>query len=214
MKLAFKKRETGTRKSQNIRKEGGIPVVCYGHSKKTEHFSIQKKAFKTILDSEVPVIDSDGDLKNKKLLIQQIDRNPVNDSVLHVDFLFVDEQHRVEHEVPLIFIGEAPATKTGGFVEHAKNSVVVSALPSEIPSKLEVSLESLTEIGSHLKVSQITLPKNVEMITPKEDVVLSITQQKEEEVEEQETEDIDFENIEVQKKGKEEVDSEGETAKE
>jgi len=111
---------------------------------------------------------------------------------------------KVEVEVPIEFVGIAPAEKNGlGVLVKVLHDFNIEVLPKEIPHSIEVDLSGLEDLDSQIHVKNIILPKGVKMITDQEEVIALIAPMKEE-VEEEEEAPIDLSSIEVEKKGKKE----------
>ena len=212
MKVIFTKREERGKRNNALREKGFIPVVCYGVGKETGHFSVSKKELSKFLKLGEVVLEGDGELSGQTVMLQEIDKNPVSGEVRHIDFLFVDKSHAVEHNVSLEFVGDAPVAKKGGFIDHVLNSINIKALPQDIPSKIEVDLSGLEEIGQHIKVSDLPKIKNVEILTPKDEILVSVIEQVEEAEPEETAEEVDFSKIETtSNKGVKEEEEEGES---
>ena len=160
-----------------------------------------------VLEIKTEVIDAQGDLKGKKLLLQEIDVDPLSNKLRHADFIFVDERHEIEHEVPLRMIGESAAAKSKvGVVDFACRELTIKALPQNLPAHIDVDVSALEEIGSHVLVKDILCPKNVEILNSPDDVIVSIVSQVEET--EGEVGEIDFDAIQVKDKGKKQKEEE------
>jgi large subunit ribosomal protein L25 len=65
------------------------------------------------------------------------------------------------------------------------HSIRVQCLPSDIPESFEVDITSLEEIEMELRVSDLTVPKNVTMLEDPEELVVKIVHKRELKVEEE-----------------------------
>jgi hypothetical protein len=83
----------------------------------------------------------------------------------------------------------------------------VEVLPKDLPHSIEVSLENLKEVDDQISIRDVKVPTGVELLHEDEQTVAIIAAIREEEEEEEESGEIDFDSIEVEKKGKE--DEEG-----
>lgn len=202
MKLPFTTRAVFGKKVASLREQGSVPVVCYGAKQKSASYTVPLKPLTDFLASDVVIVETDGDLQGKQVLLQAIDMHPVTGVPIHADFLFVDTSQEVEHEVPIRVEGESPGVKVHeGQMVVALDKVVVRALPQHIPGFVIADVSGLADIGSHLAVSDLPLPDNVTLVSNLEDTVISIVEQSQEE-EEPVQEDEDYlESIEVTGKG-------------
>jgi len=189
----------------NIRKEGELPAVFYGSGKTTTSISVPKIEFKKIWEkagesSTVKISTEDGDVD---VLIHEVQADPVTGEPIHVDFLAIDMNKKIEVEVSLEFTGISEAVKSGlGILVKVLHEIEIEALPKDLPHNLIVDISKLETLDSKILVSDIILPAGVTLITKSTDVVASIAEQKEEK--EEVVVPVDLSAIEVEKKGKKE----------
>lgn len=157
----------GTGKAANrvIRKEGRVPGIIYGDSQAPQSVTLEyKQIFKQVQTghflSTVYMLDVDG--KKVRVIPKDVQLHPVRDFPMHVDFLRIGKNSRVEVEVPVHFVGEAesPGLKRGGVLNIVRHDIELSCPADAIPESVEASLAGL-DIGDSLHISAITLPKNV-----------------------------------------------------
>lgn len=192
-----------TDKLTAIRAVGQIPAVMYGSVKENSHLTVPVDAFERAWKAagESTVVTLEGHFGKQQVLIHDVQTDALTGAVLHVDFLAVDAKHAVTVTVAIAFEGDAPAVKQGGALEKLSHEIEVEALPADLPHEVTVSLESLTEIGTHIYARDIKLPKGVTLVTSPEEVIALVSAPHEEEVESAPT---DLSTIEVEKKGKKE----------
>jgi large subunit ribosomal protein L25 len=131
-----------------------------------------------------------GETGNHLAFAREIQWDPIRDNVLHVDLLVADAGRPVSAQVPIILNGESPGARTvGGTVMQQLRQLDVEALPLEMPSQAEIDLAILNEPDSVVRVSDISLPGNVTVLTDPEDVVVRIELPRVETVEEEGVED-------------------------
>lgn len=172
------------KKNKNLRKQGLLPGNIYGAHFPSQAVSINyvdfKRTYKIVGETGIVYIKTEKE--EVPTLVTSLQRDPLEGLVLHVDFRKVDLSVKIEAEVPLTFVGVAPAVNTGGVILTQTDKVTVEALPQNIPHTIEVDLTGLTEVGNEIKVSQ--LPKNelYVIMTDAEKVLVSVTAHKEESV--------------------------------
>jgi len=138
-------------------------------------------------------------------LIHEVQTHPVTDEPIHVDFLAIDMNKKIKVNVPLEFVGIAPAVKSGiGNLVKVMHEVEVEALPKDLPHNLTVDVSRLENLESLITLADIKLPAGVVLTANLTDVVASIVEQKEEKVEEV-APPVDLSTIEVEKKGKKDL---------
>lgn len=199
--LAVEKRELTGKGVDSLREKGGIPAVMYGFNTESSNITVNAKEFDKIWkeageSSMITLKTPDGE---KDSLIQDVDTHPVTGEIRHVDFYIVDASKPVEVEIPLEFIGVSPAVKNlGGILIKVLHELEISVLPKNIPHQIDVNIEGLTDLDSHIKAGDLKLPEGATLITSPDEIVASISVAKEEE----ESAPLDLESIEVEKKGK------------
>jgi large subunit ribosomal protein L25 len=195
-----------------LRKGGELPAVFYGAGKESTSISIPIVEFKKVWQkagesSTVKISTPGGEVDT---LIHEVQVDPVTDEPIHVDFLVIDMNKKIEVKVSLEFTGISEAVKSGlGTLVKVLHEVEIEALPKDLPHNLAVDISKLENLNSQILVSDIELPAGVVMITKGSEVVASIAEQKEEK--EEVVAPVDLSEIEVEKKGKkEEEGAEGE----
>ena len=198
------------RSSENlskIRENGDIPAIVYG-GKLTESISVSvnredfKRTWRTAGGSTALGLVIDG--KKHDVLIHDLQIDPRTDVVIHADFLAIDANTEVTVGVELEFTGVSAAVKAGlGHLEKMLQEISVEALPKDLPPNLVVDISSLENVGDQIHVGDLTIPAGVRVVGhDASDIVVVISGHKEEE---ESTGTIDFDSIEVAKKGKKEV---------
>lgn len=197
-------------KPESIRSGGQIPAVFYGKKQESTSIAVRladfQKVWKAAGESSVITLDTpNGKVES---LIHDIDLDPVTGQVRHADFYVFEKGHKVKIEVPLSFVGTAPAVKDlGGTLVKVLHSLEVEAEPHNLPHEIEIDISSLTTFDSQLIASQVKLPNGVELSENPEEVVALVSKPRDEK--EEESAPIDLSAIEVEKKGKEEAPEEG-----
>lgn len=196
------------KKVKSLRQRGSIPAVLYGWKEKGgQPLSVDFKKFMKIWEEvgESGLIDLKVGGKNKNVLIQDVQLDPLNNKPMHVDFYAVDMEKPVETGVPLVFIGEPPAQKKGGILVKVMHEVEIKALPKDLISEIKVDVSGLADFEDRLSIKDLSLPAGVEINAEPDEVIVLIEEPKEEE---EPKEAPSMEDIEVVGKGKEEAKEE------
>jgi large subunit ribosomal protein L25 len=158
---------SGSSAAKVVRRQGKVPAVVYGGSGAPEmllldHNEVVKHLVHEAVYSHVLDLKING--KTEKAVLKHIQRHPAKPIVLHMDFMRVDEAHKLKVHVPLHFINEAISVgvKKGGLVTHAMADVEVLCMPSALPEYIEVDLAGV-DIGSTIHLSDLVLPAGVEV---------------------------------------------------
>jgi len=170
---------------KKIRKEGLVPGNIFGTNFKSQAISINVRDFiKTYKRAkETGIVYIKLDKVEVPVLIKNVQRHPVNDSFLHVDFRKVDLTTEIETEVPVKIIGASEAvTQKGGVLLTLTNTLHVKALPEKIPATIEIDITKIKDIGQEIKVADLTKNTTYSVIDPADKVIVSVVEHKEESV--------------------------------
>lgn len=192
------------KKPEQVRRSGSLPAVFYGPKETSTSVIIPmvdfKKVWKKAGSSSVVILKHGSD--EHDTLIHDVDVHPLSGEPRHADFYVIEKGKKVEVDVPLVFIGVAPAVKDfGGILVKVHRDMKIEAAPRDLPHELSVDISKLATLTDVVHAKDIILPKGVELKVNPDEVVASIAEAKEE-VEEAPTAP-DLSTIEVEAKGKE-----------
>ncbi|HCR36042.1 hypothetical protein A2130_04365 [Candidatus Woesebacteria bacterium GWC2_33_12] len=171
--IKYKKRELFGRKVKRLRKEGLIPANIFGKKIKSEAITVEAKEFREIFEKagETQIID----LQGKPVLVSNLQIDPVTSDYIHVDFRQVDLTEKITAKVPIEVLGESPAEKQNiGTVVQQLSEIEVSALPTDLPEKIEIDATILTEVDQAIYVKDLKIDKKVTVKTDPESIVVKV----------------------------------------
>lgn len=154
---------TGVGKSvaKKLRADGRIPAVYYGRGETPISLVVNAKEVETLLHGGsganviVDLLVAGAAAADRKAIIREIQRDPVQGNILHFDLQHISLTERITVEVPIELVGVPTGVKDGGgILEHLLREVEVECLPTDIPTHLEVDVSALN-IGDTLHVSDI-----------------------------------------------------------
>ena len=143
-----------------------VPAIIYGGDKDPQPLTLVRKDLEKALENEAfysHVLTINVGKEKQKAILKDLQRHPARESVMHADFLRVNENKPIKVNVPIHFVNEAKSygVKTqGGIVQHQETDIEVQCLPSKIPEYIEVDMLKV-EIGQIIHLSDITLPEGV-----------------------------------------------------
>lgn len=175
--LNVKKREIVGKKVKKLRKEDILPGNIYGKDIKSENLSVLLKDFSPIYRKagETGLIELKIDGKSHHTLISNVQINPVTRAPIHVEFHAVKLTEKIKTKVPVELIGESPAVQNGtGVLLHTLNEIEVEALPTNLPDKIEVDVSVLSNIDDQVTVEKLTLGKEIEILTSKDEIIVKV----------------------------------------
>lgn len=210
---AMPRQELG-KKVNKFRKAGQIPAVIYGHGIKSQPlFVVAKdfeKVYKEVGESTLIALEIEG--KKRNVLIHEINKDPISDQILHIDFYQVKMDEKIKAHIPLVFIGESPVVKTeGGTLIKNIQEIEVEAKALDLPHQIEVDVSRLQTFDDNVYIKDLKISDQVKILAEPNEVVASVIPLRREE-EEMKPEAVP---TEVSKEeGKEEVKIEKEEEKE
>ena len=188
-------REILGKKVRFLRREGVIPVHLFGHGiesvalqcNATQLQQVMAEAGKTKIISLIL-----GKAKKpRNVMVREIQRDPLTGELLHVDFYQVRMEEKIQLDVPIILVGEAPAMKSkDNMLAQELYSLTIECLPGQIPASVELDLSSLTEAEQAIQVRDITLGEEVTVLNDPEHMVVKISRRPVEKMEEEAVEEV------------------------
>jgi len=169
----------GTRPSGRLRRTGVVPAVIYGSGQTDALIQVDAKIFQDLARKHshnfLVNLEVSGE-KSKLAIVQDIQRNPLNGALIHVDFRAVSESDVIHAAVPIELHGEPTGVKNGGgLLEQLVHEIEIFCRPSDLPETLVNNVEGL-DVGQALKVSDLNLPKGVSVKMDGEVLVAIVTQ--------------------------------------
>lgn len=215
MQLTAKKRTITGHKVKNLRSKGIIPATVYGKKISSENLEIDLKDFlkvyKTAGDTKLIDLKLESG-KTIPVLIHQVQRHPVNDHILNIDFLGVDLKEMIRVKVPVVAVGESPAVveKVGALLNPIRE-IEIECLPKDLPEKIEVNISTLAKLNDDIKVSAIKLGDKIKVLTDVNLTVFTINELVQKEKIEEVVVPTEVEATAQKKEGEEEGEGEEET---
>lgn len=178
--------EKGKNAARRLRKAGKVPGIVYGMGRPPFSVAASPKRLEEILHLEsgrntIFKLALTGADQSRAVMIRDLQRDPVTDQVVHVDFVRVDLEKAVTVKVPIRIVGLSIGVKNeGGVVEFVTRHVEVECLPEDIPEHFDVDVTEL-HISQHLSVSDLTVGPKVKLLEEADTIVVVIAAPKAEE---------------------------------
>lgn len=194
-----------TEKVKTVRAEGKVPGVVYGPKQEPVSISVDAFTLERLVREagESTIITLEGLAQPVEVLIHGVEFDAKRSAVAHVDFYAIERGKELTTNVALEFIGEAPVVKTGATPNKILHEVEVTCRPSDLPSEIVVDLSVLADEEAVIYVKDLVVPAGVKIENDAEEIVVTVSVARTEEVDE--TAEVDMGAIEVETKGKEEV---------
>jgi large subunit ribosomal protein L25 len=212
---AQEREQKGTNASKRLRAAGMVPGVFNLRNGDSRIIQMNRHDFKLLLahhTSESLIMDLkiDGGAA-KKALLKEVQHDPINDEVLHADFLEISMKEKMTVNIPLNFTGEpVGVTESGGVLEHTIREVEVECLPGDLVESIDVDVSGL-QLGDTMMVEDLEVDPSLSVLTSGDVAVASVAApQIEEEPEEEEAEAMAEGAAEPEVIGEEKSEEEGE----
>jgi large subunit ribosomal protein L25 len=211
--LSCKIRRDFKRKLKKLRKQGIIPAVLYGPTiEKPQALEVDAKTFKKVYSEkgESSFIELEVDNKRIPVLIHQIQKNPLTDEIIHIDFYQPRMDQEITVMVPLVFEGISRAVKEheGTLVKNI-SEVEVKALPQYLPKEIKVDISKLKTFEDYIFIRDLKINEKVKILKDPDEIVALVTppENVEEELAKPLEEKIeDIEKVESRKKKESEIE--------
>ncbi len=178
IKLKAEKREKGEKLGRDF-----VAGVLYGLGVENKTLKLKANEFAKVysLAGESNLIELEIDGEKKNVLIKEIQKDPVKNFVIHVDFYQVDMNRVVSAEIPLQFIGESKAVKElGGLLVKNLDELSVECLPGDLLDHITVDISTILEFGQAIHVKDIKVPASFKIFNNPDDSVVTVIEPKEE----------------------------------
>jgi len=182
---ALERSDLGKNASRRLRKGGGVPGVVYGLDRPPFTVGVGARKIEEVLGLEtgrntIFTLALTGQDRSRAVMIKALQRDPVTERLVHVDFVRVDLARTVRVNVPVRLIGIAEGVKSdGGLLEFMHREVEVECLPSDIPERLDLDVTAL-RLNQHLSVKDLPVTERVTVLDDPEAVVCVVAVPKEE----------------------------------
>ena len=163
---------------KRLRAAGVVPGVVFGKKAGSVAVQLDAKALEALYreagrTSIVKVLVNGGSATS--VVIKSIQRNPLTGRALHVDFFAPDLTQEMMVDVPLVFVGKAPAVEeTGGSLFTSLDHLKVRALPADLPHEFTVDVSSLVDLESAIHVSDLPVAENVTVLNDADELVAKV----------------------------------------
>jgi large subunit ribosomal protein L25 len=168
---AEQRTEFGKGGARRTRRAGLVPAVIYGHGQPPRHISLPAREIQLALRSDANVLlrlDIDGG--SELALAKDVQRDPLKQSIDHIDLIVVRRGEKVRIDVPVQLTGEVGSSDI--LLNHDLTSITVEADATALPRAFEVDISGV-EVGTSIFVRDIVLPEGVTLVTDGDALIVS-----------------------------------------
>ena len=171
---------TGKGAARRLRRSGQVPAVVYGTGGETLAIQVDDRNLHRLIrswgENAVFLLKLQGTDQSRHTMIREIQWDPLNGKLVHVDFQRVKMDVAVRVHVPIELQGSPLGVRNeGGLVDFVTREVEIECLPGDIPERLTVDISEL-HIGQHVEASVLTLSDELILITEPSRVIAGVSQ--------------------------------------
>ena len=167
------------KQSRQLRTQGLVPAVVYGHGEDSVALTISEREFsrlyRTVSGSTLVDLQIDGKAGHK-VLIQDVQFHAPTGNVMHVDFYQVNLKEKLRTNISLNYVGVSEAVEVlGGTLITVRDEVEVECLPQDLVQAIDIDITILKNFDDVIRVSDITIPAGIVILDDVDEMVASIT---------------------------------------
>lgn len=166
----------GNGSANRLRNSGYIPGVVYGKDMEATPIQIESSVLSQYLRhyGKNTIYNITLNNENIQTVIQDIQVDPLKNEYVHVDLHRVSLNEAREAQVPIKIVGKSRQERSGSVFSQQLNHITVKGLPQDIPEYIQVNVSDM-KIGDSLKIGDLLIPGNLEVINNPNEVVISLT---------------------------------------
>jgi len=184
-KVKFLERDLNGKKNKILLKDGFVPAVVYNAKTESKNIMLDTSTAKQILKNatSTTILDTELDGKSFKVVVKEIDINPITEELRHISFFEIDESKDMVFSIPFEIIGISPAVKNNlGVLVEVMDSIEVRCKVNDLIPSIKVDISGLEHPGQSISIDELEIPKNISLINEelKNATVVTITEMQEE----------------------------------
>jgi len=163
---------------KQLRRDGKIPAVIYGHKLTSMPISLDfresSKKLEGLTGSSLIEILLDG--KTHTVIVREKQKNYIRDEIIHVDFQEVSLTEKIRASVEIVLEGISPAIKDfDGVLVSGLSEIEVESYPQDLPEKFVVDVSKLAKIGDSIHLRDLEISPKVEILSNIEEMIVLVT---------------------------------------
>lgn len=184
-KVKFLERDLNGKKNKILLKDGFVPAVVYNAKTESKNIMLDTSTAKQILKNatSTTILDTELDGKSFKVVVKEIDINPITEELRHISFFEIDESKDMVFSIPFEIIGISPAVKNNlGVLVEVMDSIEVRCKVNDLIPSIKVDISGLEHPGQSISIDELEIPKDISLINEelKNATVVTITEMQEE----------------------------------
>ena len=186
--LSIQPRTELRKRNHQVRAQGFIPAVIYGHRVDAVQVSVPRREFERSFHklgrTQLMDLQVEGEPKSRKVLVREVQYNPRTTQAIHIDFYQVNLKEKITADVPIVVVGESPAVhRRDGELAQNLHSLKLNCLPADSPEHIEVDVSRMENVDDSIRISELVIPEECEVLTDPDEVVIKVAAPREAEPE-------------------------------
>ncbi len=166
--VVYSRENLGKEETGRLRKRGLTPCVVYGLGGESNPVSVEPKLVNSVIRSEkglntvlnLRLHDTD---QTRHVIIKSVDRHPVTDRLIHIDFLRIDMDKKIRVVVPVTIAGTPKGVVLGGHLTIVRHELEVECLPQDVPATITADATHL-DMNETLRIGDLPQFEGVEYV--------------------------------------------------
>lgn len=190
--------------AREVRKEGNIPAILYGQGEDPIPLVVRPDELKQALSNSAGIntvleieIDGAEPPVKKFSMLREIQKDPIKNRVIHLDFLAIDMSKSVTVKVPVNTLGRSEGERRGGSLEKLMRTIDLECLPGDIPDSIEIDVTGLG-MGDFVDIDGLALGEGTRPLRDGSEKVVHVIAQRSMDVDEIKEEEAEGEEQEAE----------------
>ncbi|NLY86755.1 MAG: 50S ribosomal protein L25 [Tissierellia bacterium] len=180
LKLQIERRaEVGKNTAKEVRKENKIPAVIYGKGEENIHVKVDLSEFLKVnrAAGTSAVLDLDLEGETIPVIIKEVQRHPLKDQILHVDFQKLNMHEKVRLTVPIVLLNRDSIKLQPSVLVQLLDQIEIECLPAHIPGAAQVDVQDM-DFTTPITVGDLDIAsnENITILRDLDDIVCTLTQ--------------------------------------
>ncbi|WP_313755683.1 50S ribosomal protein L25 [Tissierella sp.] len=180
IKMQIQKRtDSGKNLVKKMRKNNVIPAVVYSRGGETVSVSVDSSEFLRVYKSAGSASLLGLELEGTTIpaIIKEIQRDPVKNQILHVDFQKLNMDEKVKMTVPIVLLNRDNIKLQPSILTQILDQIEIECLPSDIPNGAEVDVADM-DFTTPIMVKDLSLADDnkITILRDLDDVVCTLGQ--------------------------------------
>lgn len=174
--------------TKRLRAKGMVPANIYGPGETNKYCAFSEKELRATLKGELnanailSLKATDSTLNGKRVVLKSLEREPLTWKLTHADLYEVAMNRPLTVKIPIHYTGTPEGVKTdGGILQVIRRSVLIRALPADLPEFIEVDISGLG-LNKSLHIGDVKFSEKLKVLDNKEFTIVAVVEAAEEEV--------------------------------